>query len=259
MSALDIVRLPGYASMWARRIVVEKWQAAGSPPVNSAGRLYAAQKYLYDGWRAGRPGFNPADNPDDESQRLAHVRFVALDITPTNERIRRLTNAGFIRPYSREPWHFELPNVYSYPIVRTLPAGGGLTPIYEEEEEDPMEPKIVGHKGVEISVLAPWLPNGFLTAKLGTQIALGWSRLYSPTKDGLVPMYERDVYLGMIASATALAAGYQAALPKPGSGGPSDNGPVLAAISGVSEQISNFPAPPTALENGQAARNAIVK
>lgn len=42
-------------------------------------------------------------------------------------------------------------------------------------------------------------------------------------------------------------------------GGPADNGPVLDAVASVSAQISNFPPAPTAAENGQAARNAIVK
>lgn len=124
MSALDIIELPGEPGKYGRRALVEAWIAAGSPPVNykGAGRLHADQKYFYDGWAARLPGFNPADNPDDESQRLAHVRFGALDITPTPDRVRRLTNAGLIRPYSYEPHHFELPNIRSYPIVRALPA-----------------------------------------------------------------------------------------------------------------------------------------
>ena len=32
--------------------------------ITSAARTYAQQKHLYDGWRAGRPGFNFAANPD---------------------------------------------------------------------------------------------------------------------------------------------------------------------------------------------------
>lgn len=38
-----------------------------------------------------------------------------------------------------------------------------------------------------------------------------------------------------------------------------DDSRVLAAIARVSEQIANFPAAPSALENGRAARDAIVK
>lgn len=138
MSGLDIIPIPGHPGMWARRAFVQAWQAAGSPPLNSAGRLYADQKYFYDGWRDRLPGFNPADNPDDETQRLAHVRGVAGDIDPTPDRVRRLAAAGLIRPYSYEPWHWELPNVRSYAIVRTIPsaAGGGTRP-----EEDDMTPE----------------------------------------------------------------------------------------------------------------------
>lgn len=128
-SPLDIIPIPGHPGMFNRRAWVEAWQAAGSPPINnnSAGRLYGIQKMFYDGWRAGLPGFNPADNPDDERQRLAHVRFVAGDINPTPDRVRRLEAAGLKRPYSYEPWHWELPNVRSYAIVRSIPstAGGG--------------------------------------------------------------------------------------------------------------------------------------
>ena len=133
MSGLDIIPIPGHPGMYARRVFVEAWQAAGTPPINSAGRLHAQQKYYYDGWRAGKPGFNPADNPDDERQRLAHVRFVAGDIDPTPERIRRLKAAGLVRPYSYEPWHWELPNVRSYPLVRSLPATAG-----NQSQEDDM-------------------------------------------------------------------------------------------------------------------------
>ncbi|WP_341934712.1 hypothetical protein MRBLWO14_000284 [Microbacterium sp. LWO14-1.2] len=133
MSGGDIIALPGHPGKYGRRALVEAWQAAGSPPANSAGRLKAEQQYFYDGWRAGLPGFNPADNPNDESQRLAHVRFAALDIDPTPDRIRRLEAAGLIRPYKYEPWHWELPNVRQYPIVRSLPAAAG-----NQSEEDDM-------------------------------------------------------------------------------------------------------------------------
>lgn len=130
MSPLDVIPIPGHPGMYARRIAVEAWQEAGSPPINSAGRLYAVQKYFWDGWEQRLPGFNPADNPDDESQRLAHVRFVAFDIDPTRTRIRRLEEAGLERPYEYEPWHWELPNVKKYAIVRSIPApaGGTTTP-----------------------------------------------------------------------------------------------------------------------------------
>ncbi|KTR77427.1 hypothetical protein NS234_07425 [Microbacterium oxydans] len=134
MSALDIIPLPGQPGKWGRRVLVEAWIEAGSPPVNDggAGRLYGLQKYFWDGWADRLPGFNPADNPDDESQRLAHVRFGALDITPTPERVRRLEAAGLIRPYDYEPWHFELPNIRKYSIVRSLPAAATGSNTYQK-------------------------------------------------------------------------------------------------------------------------------
>lgn len=138
MSALDVIPIPGHPGMYARRVFVEAWQAAGSPPLNSAGRLYGKQKEFYDGWVNRLPGFNPADNPDDETQRLAHVRFAAGDIDPTPDRIRRLTAAGLIRPYSYEPWHWELPNVRQYAIVRSIPTTGGTAAPTESEEDDDM-------------------------------------------------------------------------------------------------------------------------
>lgn len=118
MNALDVVKLPG-TEFWARRLVVDAWIAAGSPPVNSAGRLHGEQlqfwhDYLYNGG-AG------ADNPDDPNQDLGHVRFVALDITPTPARVRALEAAGLIRPYPWEPWHWAVPNVKQYDLVTELP------------------------------------------------------------------------------------------------------------------------------------------
>lgn len=122
MSADDIIELPGQPGKYARRIVVDAWQQAGSPNANSAGRLYAEQKYFYDGWVARKPGFNPADNPDSPSLPLAHVRFVALDIDPTPDRVRRLSAAGLVRPYSYEPWHWQpAGDVRRWPLVKEIP------------------------------------------------------------------------------------------------------------------------------------------
>lgn len=123
----DILNLTG--DHWARQEIADAWRAAGSPPLNSAGRLYGPQKELFDGWCAGLPGYNPADDPDDETQQLAHVRFVALDIDPTPARVAALERAGLVRPYKHEPWHWTLPgDMRRFPIVRELP-----TPNQEEE------------------------------------------------------------------------------------------------------------------------------
>lgn len=135
MSPDDIIELPGQPGKYARRAVADAWVAAGSPPVTEAGRLYARQKYLYDGWARRLPGFNPADNPDQPWRQLAHVRFTALDIDPTPTRVRRLTAAGLVRPYSYEPWHWQLPgDVRRFPLVTSIPAGGTATPLPQEED-----------------------------------------------------------------------------------------------------------------------------
>lgn len=123
-------------------------------------------------------------------------------------------------------------------LYLAAPAGGEVTPIpdtvKDDEIEDDMEPKIIGHKNEEVAVLAPWLHKGRITSKLGTPLAIGLSRLYSPTKDSLVPMYDRDAYLGMIAAAEALAAGYQAALPK---AGPAVGGASKADIDAAADRV----------------------
>lgn len=106
------------------RDVYEAWNAAGRPPINSGGRLYGEQKYLYDSWKEGRPGFFPADNPDrPDLYPLGHVRFAALDIDATPERVRRLSEAGLIRPFPWESWHWAPRNIYDYPLVYAIPPG----------------------------------------------------------------------------------------------------------------------------------------
>lgn len=132
MSPLDIIELPGHPGLYARRVIVEAWQAAGSPPVNDAGRLYGQQKRAWDAYQNGTG--NPADNPDlPLIFPLGHVRFVALDIDPTPERVRRLTAAGLVRPFSWESWHWAVPNVWAYPLVQSIP-----TPATTKPKEDDM-------------------------------------------------------------------------------------------------------------------------
>lgn len=121
MSGDDVVFL-GKSTMWARRPVADAWAAAGSPPINSAGRLKREQLDLRIGWEQRLPGYQPADDPRDPSQPLAHVRGVALDITPTPERVARLEAAGLVRPYDYEDWHWQLPgDVRRFPLVTALP------------------------------------------------------------------------------------------------------------------------------------------
>lgn len=128
----DIIPIPGHPGLHARRVIVDAWQAAGSPPINDAGRLYDKQKRAWDDYQAGTG--NPADNPDrPDLYPLGHVRFVALDIDPTPDRVRRLKAAGLVRPFSWESWHWAVPNVYLYALVKELP-----TTNPEPKEEDDM-------------------------------------------------------------------------------------------------------------------------
>ena len=128
MAGTDLIHL--YDNHWAVRDMANAWVAAGSPPINSAGRLYAEQKQAWIAYQNGTG--SPADNPDQPgSYELAHVRFAALDIDPTPARVAALTGQGLVRPFSYEPWHWRLPNIYNYPIVTSLPgsgAGGGSVP-----------------------------------------------------------------------------------------------------------------------------------
>ena len=119
MSPLDIIEIPGYPGLYTRRIVVEMWQRAGSPHINDAGRLFQEQldaRLAYEGgWGS------PADDPRrPDRYPLAHVRFGALDVV--NSARSAMIAAGFEYPYDYEPWHGQLPNIYSYPLVTSIPA-----------------------------------------------------------------------------------------------------------------------------------------
>lgn len=138
MDPMDIVRIPG-TGMYTRRVVYDKWVQAGSPSINDAGRLYAEQLAARLAYENGTG--SPADDPRyPNSYPLAHVRFAALDIDPTPSRVAALAAAGFVRPYSYEPWHWQLPNIYAYPLVEYIPAGAsdGSTPFPAPLIEDDM-------------------------------------------------------------------------------------------------------------------------
>lgn len=127
MSPHDILEIPGHPGMYARRAFIDAWRSAGSPPLNDAGRLKWKQEQAWQNYQNGTG--SPADNPArPDLFPLAHCRFVAGDITPTDERVRRLSAAGLVRPYKYEPWHWELPNVRSYAIVESLPTPASPTP-----------------------------------------------------------------------------------------------------------------------------------
>lgn len=131
MSPLDVIEIPGHPGKYARRVTVEAWQRAGSPPINDAARLKATQKWLWQSWVDGVPGFNPADNPDDPTKPCVHVRGVGLDVPPIYA--DDMLAAGFEQPYDYELWHFQLPNVWAYPLIESFPTADPTT---ESEEDD---------------------------------------------------------------------------------------------------------------------------
>lgn len=136
MAGTDIVSFGN--GHYGVRDLYDAWRAAGSPPINDSGRLYAQQKAAWDAYQNGTG--SPADNPDQPGNyELAHTRFAALDITATDARVLALSAAGLVRPFSYESWHWRLRNIYNYPIVTAIPASaasGGSTPL-----EDDMTPE----------------------------------------------------------------------------------------------------------------------
>lgn len=137
MNPYEVVSIPGHPNMFVRRVARDAWERAGSPGLRSAGRLYDAQKALFVGWANRLPGFSPADNPDNTSLRLAHVRFIAFDVVPPYTVTQRaaMLDAGFVAPYSYEPWHFEVPGVYNYEIVKSIPSTSSLETVLIESRE----------------------------------------------------------------------------------------------------------------------------
>ena len=92
--------------------MVRAAEAAGvTIAINSGFRSYPEQKYLYEGYVAGRPGFNLAARPG----RSNHQSGIAFDIavaggdgSPTYEWLKtNATGFGFVRTVSGEPWHWE--------------------------------------------------------------------------------------------------------------------------------------------------------
>ena len=153
----DLIQVPGYPpGTFARRALADALVVAGNPRLNSLTRLYAEQKYFWDEYQAGRGA--GADNPDDESQPLAHLRGVAADIDSTPARVRALTAAGLVRPYSWEPWHWQLPgDVRRFDIIYNLPA-----PTTPKEDDDMLMLEITAGNAKHRCSLAPGVFRHFI-------------------------------------------------------------------------------------------------
>lgn len=103
------------AARYWKALVDDIAQATGIAILATEGtRTYARQKYLYDGYRAGKPGFNPAWSPD--SPYAYHLSGRAVDVgsnvgftgtRASREFYSRAGRYGFRPTVKGEPWHFE--------------------------------------------------------------------------------------------------------------------------------------------------------
>ncbi len=110
-SRLDIERL-ALSSIEAYTALVAAAARDGiQVTLNSGFRSYPEQKYLYEGFARGLPGFNTAAKPGFSK----HQNGIAFDLSvaggdgnPTYEWLKRHATAfGFVRTVSKEPWHWE--------------------------------------------------------------------------------------------------------------------------------------------------------
>jgi hypothetical protein len=90
------------------RAAVAEAKAAGiAVGISSAFRDNADQERLYAGFKAGTPGFNPADPPGWSKHQAGNAVDGAFKTTAERERFATIAaRHGWTRPISREPWHF---------------------------------------------------------------------------------------------------------------------------------------------------------
>ena len=134
--------------------------------IESAGRTRAEQQYLYDGYKAGRPGFNLAANPDRIIGRHGTTTFVgswhmeqpdghtyAVDLTHHHTQdwgqIHEILRAfGLHTTVRGEPWHHQATTIRG-----PLP---GPFPDELEPQEDLMTPELEE----KLEGLQVWFLNG---------------------------------------------------------------------------------------------------
>ena len=116
----------------------DMWVKAGKPSLEEAGRTYQRQKFLYDGWKAGLPGFNRAHNPDDPELQLPHLRYAAIDLTNRRD-VAKAKAAGWIFDAPDEWWHARLPDIWNYPIIKDQTTAGNIAPVSDTEKDEAMD------------------------------------------------------------------------------------------------------------------------
>lgn len=105
---------------------VEEALAAGVVArVESAFRDNARQTALYQGWKEGKPGFNPAEKPGHSAHQDGTAVDGKWESTTDREKFAPIAaKHGFTRPVAGEPWHFvHRGGVLSAPVAG---AGGAL-------------------------------------------------------------------------------------------------------------------------------------
>lgn len=193
MSILDVIEIPGWPGRYARRFIVEMWQDAGSPPINDAGRLKHQQQAAWDASQNGTG--SPADDPNrPDIFPLAHVRFVALDVPPAYA--PAMLRAGFVRPYSYEPWHFQASgDVRRFDLVTSIPgaAGSGSTPFEEEDMfTDADRAKLTA---VYAAIFGP--------ANIGTNSPLTWKTVDGDARTASYGLLDIDINTQRLAAEAA--------------------------------------------------------
>jgi hypothetical protein len=163
MSGSDIVGFyDGNGDLhFTRAAMYDAWLHAGRPPINSSGRLKWMQQAAWDAYQNGTG--SPADDPNRPALfPLAHVRYGALDIDPTPYIVARMTEAGMVRPYSYEPWHWELPGIRNYPLVDSVPqyAVDNVIPYYISMEDIMAGPILVHWPNNAWRVFDMQIPGG---------------------------------------------------------------------------------------------------
>jgi len=206
----------------------------------SAGRTYEQQAYYYDQFK--NHGGPVAANP--KFGRRPHMRFGAIDIDDPGATGAMLA-AGWVATTPSEWWHFEDPDmVRAAPFFRGWPI---VTSFYTAQKEDD-DMRLIRREGntPEWSLFHPTLrgpselERGYIVVA-DPEVAKGLARTWADGF-GTEKSEPRDVYVGLQAAA-------RWAYDRNVQPGATNLKPVLDAIAQV----------PTAQENGQAARAAIVK
>jgi hypothetical protein len=243
-----LVPIPWQPSLYVHADLLVKLEAIrarmGRPPMlygDSSG--WRSREMQLEKWRKFLAGGNPASNPDSLSSPNTHMRGVAADLADTSAAMQRACIAVGLQRDPAENWHWQLPNWRSYPIIPSRTPSTPPPPF----EENIMYQYIQRAGRSEWALTHPYLlPGGILTTT-DINVANGWAP-YTGDAGALIPEDRWHSTLNAAKQLHELAMAQMRAIHGGGSSTPADLAPVLNAIAEV----------PTAEENAQAARKAIV-